>query len=89
MKLIKLSDGNWIHPAAVIAVRKGERTLLGCGDVISAPHVIVDYLIGSTGNTLVVDCASEQERDEAIARFAEQCNVKQPLSVAAESEDNT
>lgn len=68
---IKLPNGDSLHKDSIRAIRLGDPRPKGEGSWESElkPRVIIDFVIGTHGNCIVVNCDSVEERDKLAAKL--------------------
>ena len=69
MKLIELSNGDWIRPDVVISIRKAEKCTAYNGNIIKDRYII-DYGEGDRGhiNSIIIYC-DDMEQVETEVRY--------------------
>ena len=65
VKFIELPDGDALHPESIRAIRLGDPRPRGEAsyDTELKPRVIVDFVVGEHGNSIVLDCDTVEQRD--------------------------
>lgn len=79
MKLIELSNGDWINPDTIVAIRKGKKTTSYGSDEIIKDRYIIDY--GTTRrsmeswiNSIIVYCDDMEQVDREVEELGELIN---------------
>lgn len=64
-KFIELPSGDSLHPETIRAIRLGDpRPTSDVYVTELKPRVIIDYLVGKIGNSIVVNCETIEDRND-------------------------